>query len=180
VYLDTSYIAKFYFNEPESPRVRELVETADTIHSSLWALAEFHGVIHRRLREGSLSPNDAHELSSRFYGHVREGLWKLIPVQEALLRRTSALIVSAPRFVRLCYYVVVRTTLDISDEAYYIAKAIARDQNRSLGRVVGDLILQSSKGAKGASIKMSDYGFPTFRCARPVTTEDVKALDDEE
>jgi hypothetical protein len=83
-------------------------------------------------------------------------------------------------FVRLCYYVVVRTTLDISDEAYYIAKAIARDQNRSLGRVVGYLILQSSKGTKGASIKMSDYGFPTFRCTRPVTTEDVKALDDEE
>src|SRR5271165_3200438 len=82
--------------------------------------------------------------------------------------------------VRLCYYEVMRTTLDISDEAYYIAKAIARDQNRSLGRVVGDLILQSSKGAKGASIQMSDYGFPTFRCARPVTTEDVKALDDEE
>ena len=83
-------------------------------------------------------------------------------------------------FVRLCYHVIVRTTLDISDEAYYLAKAIARDQNRSLGRVVGDLILQSSKGARGASIKMSDYGFPTFRCARPVTTEDVKALDDEE
>lgn len=80
----------------------------------------------------------------------------------------------------LCYCAVVRTTLDISDEAYYIAKAIARDQNRSLGRVVGDLILQSSKGATGASIKMSDYGFPTFRCTRPVTTEDVKALDDEE
>jgi hypothetical protein len=36
----------------------------------------------------------------------------------------------------------VRTTLDISDEAYYLAKAIARDQNRSLGRVVGDLILR--------------------------------------
>jgi predicted nucleic acid-binding protein len=96
VYLDTSYIAKFYFNEPESPRVRELVRTADTIHSSLWALAEFHAVIHRRLREGSLAPSDAHELSSRFYQHVQEGLWKLIPVHEALLRRTSALIVSAP------------------------------------------------------------------------------------
>ena len=82
--------------------------------------------------------------------------------------------------MRLCYYVIVRTTLDISDEAYYIAKAIARDRNRSLGRVVGDLILQSSKGAKGASIEMSDYGFPIFRCARLVTTEDVKALDDEE
>jgi hypothetical protein len=86
---------------------------------------------------------------------------------------------AAVEFVRLCYYAIVRTTLDISDEAYYIAKAIARDQNRSLGRVVGDLILQSSKGAKSASIKMSDYGFPTFHCARPVTSEDVKALDDE-
>jgi len=84
------------------------------------------------------------------------------------------------RFMPLCYCVAVRTTLDISDEAYYIAKTIARDQNRSLGRVVGDLILQSFNGAKGSSIEMSDYGFPTFRCARPVTTEDVKALDDEE
>ena len=96
MYFDTSYIAKFYFNEPESSRVRELVRTADTIHSSLWALAEFHGVIHRRLREGSLAISDAHELSCRFYQHVQEGLWKLIPVHEALLRRTSALIVSAP------------------------------------------------------------------------------------
>ena len=74
----------------------------------------------------------------------------------------------------------MRTTLDISDQAYYLAKAIARDQNRSLGRVVGDLILQSCKGGQGTSIEMSDYGFPTFRCVRPVTSEDVRALDDEE
>jgi hypothetical protein len=92
---------------------------------------------------------------------------------------TGAVGRACPSFMRLCNYVVVRTTLDISDEAYYIAKAIARDQNRSLGRVVGDLILQSSKGTKGVSIMMSDYGFPTFRCTRPVTTDDVKALDDE-
>ena len=84
------------------------------------------------------------------------------------------------RFVRSCYCSLVRTTLDISDDAYYIAKAIARDQNRSLGRVVGDLILQSFNEAKDSTIKMGDYGFPTFRCARPVTTEGVRALDDEE
>jgi len=96
LYLDTSYIAKFYFNEPDSPRVRELVRTAHIVHSSLWALAEFHGVVHRRLREGSLPATTAHELSSRFYLHVQEGLWKLIPVHEALLRRTSALMVAAP------------------------------------------------------------------------------------
>lgn len=81
--------------------------------------------------------------------------------------------------MRLCYDAIVRTTLDISDEAYYIAKSIARDQNRSLGSVVGDLILQSVRPGKGAEIEMSDYGFPTFRCVRPVTSEDVKALDEE-
>ena len=98
----------------------------------------------------------------------------------AKVRNVSRLGSQNERSVRLCYDVIVRTTLDIPDEAYYLAKAIARDQNRSLGRVVGDLILQSSKGAKSASITISDYGFPTFRCARPVTTEDVRALDDEE
>lgn len=74
----------------------------------------------------------------------------------------------------------MRTTLDISDDAYYIAKGIARDRKHSLGRVVGELILQSAQGSKGASIGMSDYGFPVFRCARPVTSDDVRALDDEE
>jgi predicted nucleic acid-binding protein len=96
VYFDTSYIAKFYFNEPESSRVRALVRKADAIYSSLWAYAEFHAVLHRHLREGALSSVDARDLATRFSRHIDDGLWILIPVNEALLRRTSALIVSAP------------------------------------------------------------------------------------
>lgn len=97
MYFDTSYIAKFYFNEPDSPRVRALVRKADAIYSSLWALAELHAVLHRHLREGVLSPNEARGLASRFSEHIEHGLWNLIPVNEALLRRTGALMVSAPR-----------------------------------------------------------------------------------
>jgi predicted nucleic acid-binding protein len=117
VYLDTCYIAKFYFNEPESHRVRELVRTAGTVNSSQWALAEFHGVIHRRQREGSLSAADARELSGLFYEHAQEGLWKLIPVREALLRRTSALIVSAPPalFIRTADAVHLATASEIGE-----------------------------------------------------------------
>jgi hypothetical protein len=74
----------------------------------------------------------------------------------------------------------VRTTLDIPDEAYFTAKAIARDQNRSLGRVVGDMILLSAKAPASPAIEMSDYGFPIFHCTRLATTEDVRSLDDEE
>ena len=102
MYFDTSYIAKFYFNEPASPRVRELVRKADAIHSSLWALAEFHAVLHRHIREGALSRRDARELALRFSAHIEDGLWNLVPVNEALLRRTSALMLSGPRDLFIC------------------------------------------------------------------------------
>ena len=117
MYFDTSYIAKFYFNEPESRRVRELVRKADAIHSSLWALAEFHAVLHRHMREGALSPRDARELSLRFAKHIEDGLWNLIPVNEALLRRTSALMVSCPRdlFIRTADAVHLTTAHEVGE-----------------------------------------------------------------
>ena len=121
MYFDTCYIAKFYFNEPESPRVRELVRKADVIHSSLWALPEFHAVLHRRLREGASSAIDASDLASRFSEHIEDGLWNLIPVNEALLRRTSALIVSAPRdlFIRTADAVHLTTAQEIGERAVW-------------------------------------------------------------
>jgi predicted nucleic acid-binding protein len=121
VYFDTSYIAKFYFNEPESSRVRELVRKTDAIHSSLWALVEFHAVLHRRMREGASSPRDAKELALRFSEHIEDGLWHLIPVNEALLRRTSALIVSGPRnlFIRTADAVHLTTAQEIGERTVW-------------------------------------------------------------
>jgi len=121
LYFDTSYIVKFYCNEPESPRVRELVRKADVIHSSLWALAEFHAVLHRRMREGSSSPNDVRKLALRFAEHTEAGLWKLIPVNEAMLRRTSALMISAPRdlFIRTADAVHLTTAQEIGEQAVW-------------------------------------------------------------
>ncbi len=96
MYFDTSYIAKFYFNEPQSAKIRELVRGADSIYSSLWAFAEFHAVLHRHMREGVLAGNEVRDLAASFCEHVAEGLWKLIPVNEALIRKTSTLILAAP------------------------------------------------------------------------------------
>lgn len=117
MYLDTSYIAKFYCNEPESAQVRELVRKADILYSSLWALAEFHAVLHRQVREGALSPAHARALASHFSEHIEAGLWNLIPVNESLLRTTSALMVSAPRdlFLRTADAVHLTTALQIGE-----------------------------------------------------------------
>ncbi len=117
MYLDTSYIAKFYFNEPESSRVRELVRKADAVYSSLWAFAEFHAVLHRHLREGGLSQSDVRRLGLRFSQHIEDGLWNLISVNEALLRRTSASILAAPRdlFLRTADAVHLTTAQELGE-----------------------------------------------------------------
>lgn len=117
MYFDTAYIAKFYFNEPDSPRVRELVRRASAIQSSLWAFAEFHAVLHRRVREGAFLPRDARDLASRFSEHIAAGLWSLIPVNEALLRRTGALMIAAPvdLFLRTADAVHLTTAQEIGE-----------------------------------------------------------------
>lgn len=117
MYLDTCYIAKFYLNESDSPRVRGLVRKASVVYSSVWAMAEFHAVLHRRSREGGTTPGDARDLSLRFFEHLEDGLWNLIPVNEALLRRTSALIVSAPTglFLRTADAVHLATAQEIGE-----------------------------------------------------------------
>jgi hypothetical protein len=89
LYLDTSYIAKFYLEEPESPLIRELVGAADPIYSSLMAVAEFHAVLHRKMREGALTAKTAKELALRFSQHEKDRLWTFIPVTENILRKTG-------------------------------------------------------------------------------------------
>ncbi len=106
MYFDTCYIAKFYLNESESPRVRKLVRESGAIFSSLWVLTkwvltkwaftEFQAVVHRQMREGTITPSQAAGTLARFTGHVDDGLWHLIPVTGAMLRRTAALIAAAP------------------------------------------------------------------------------------
>lgn len=81
--------------------------------------------------------------------------------------------------MRLCYDAIVRTTLDIADDAYQIAKAMAREQGRSLGAVVSDLIRGEKAGTDSGTIKHENF-FPTFSSRRRTTVEDVKALEDEE
>jgi len=92
---------------------------------SRWALAEFHAVLHRRMREGASSPSDARELASRFAQHIEDGLWNLVPVTEALLRRTSALMVSGPRdlFIRTADAVHLTTAHEIGERVVWTTTA---------------------------------------------------------
>jgi len=73
------------------------------------------------MREGALSLKHARELALRFSGHIADGLWTLSPVNEALLRRTSALMVSAPRdlFIRTADAVHLATAHEIGERTVW-------------------------------------------------------------
>jgi uncharacterized protein len=117
VYLDTAYIAKYYLNEPESAAVRGLIRTADTVYSSVWALAEVHCVFHRHMREGAIAARAVRDLARLFLSHVDEGLWNLLPAGEPLLRRAGAIVISAPAgvFLRTADAVHLTTAKDLGE-----------------------------------------------------------------
>ena len=73
----------------------------------------------------------------------------------------------------------MRTTIDLTPDACHLAKAIARDRNQSLGKVVSEFILRPVTPETPAPTH-SPAGFPLFRCGRPITSEDVQSLISED
>lgn len=92
MYLDSAYVAKYYVNERDATAVRKLVREASYVCSSSWAFIEVTCVFHRHVREGSLTVAEGHELIDLFRSHVEANLWNLLPITDALLRRTATLI----------------------------------------------------------------------------------------
>jgi predicted nucleic acid-binding protein len=117
VYFDTSYIAKFYLNEPDSELIRVLVNKTGVVRSSMWAFAEVHSVLHRHIRERRCSSIEAARIASQISEHMETGLWDLAPVSESLLRRTAAFISSAPRnlFLRTADAIHLTTAQDAGE-----------------------------------------------------------------
>jgi len=101
VYLDSAYIAKFYVNEPDSPRVRAAISGADTLVSSMWAMGEVTCAFHRHLREGALDTSQYRELLTAFLDDAATGNWTLIPVTEGLLRTMVTLLSALPPTIYL-------------------------------------------------------------------------------
>ena len=73
----------------------------------------------------------------------------------------------------------MRQTIEIRDDAYQIAKTVARERKQSFGQVVSDFITGAFERPDSPEVSGIEEQFPTFRCQRRVTSEDVKAIEDE-
>lgn len=79
----------------------------------------------------------------------------------------------------------MRTTIDLPDDLHRRAMSIARDTSRTLSETVADLMRRGLGGGPGQSgggeISRSERtGLPVVRLGTVVTTDDVRALDDDQ
>lgn len=74
----------------------------------------------------------------------------------------------------------MRTTIDLPDDLHRQAQAIAKDTARTLSETVADLIRRGLGQGGVAQISRSERtGLPVVRLGKVITTEDVRALEDE-
>ncbi|MEW5740499.1 MAG: hypothetical protein AB1938_16345 [Myxococcota bacterium] len=76
----------------------------------------------------------------------------------------------------------MRLTINLDDDLYAIAKSEAHHRDVSISAAVNDLLrraLQPGLEPVALPIASDAFGWPVVRGKKVVTSEDVKALDDE-
>jgi hypothetical protein len=75
---------------------------------------------------------------------------------------------------------VVRTTIDLPDDLHAIATSLAHDRGCTLSVAVADLLRRALGPNTKVEVIDSITGFPLLPSGHPVTTDDVRRLDDDE
>ena len=82
--------------------------------------------------------------------------------------------------MRRCHDGAMRTTVDLPDDLHAQAVAIARDTHRTLSETVAFLMRRGlGEGRPSALAHSAITGLPVVRLGRVITTEDVRALEDD-
>ncbi|MBP1911021.1 type II toxin-antitoxin system VapC family toxin [Thermococcus stetteri] len=100
VYLDSSAILKRYLNDEYSETVEEIFKSAyrgeTKLAFSFWNIGEVLGIFDKRLRRGTLNPEDYQFIKTAFLAEVKRftrlGVLEIVPVHSLLLADTWKLI----------------------------------------------------------------------------------------
>ncbi len=78
------------------------------------------------------------------------------------------------------YDAYMRTTIDLPDDLHRQALAIARDTSRSLSQTVAELVRRGlGQGQVTGTTRSARTGLPVVHIGKVITTEDVRALEDD-
>ena len=80
-----------------------------------------------------------------------------------------------------CYDAYMRTTVGLPEDLHAQAVAISRDTHRTLSETVAFLMRRGLGQGQAAEVETSPRtGLPVVHLGRTITTEDVRALEDDE
>jgi hypothetical protein len=78
------------------------------------------------------------------------------------------------------YDAAVRTTIDLPPDLHRLTTAIARSRKQTLSQTIGDILRRSLLSDDGPEVSQdAATGLPVVRLGRPITSDDVAALDDD-
>lgn len=101
LYFDTSFLARLYLEDSGYREVRALAAPCTTIVSAWHAQAELVSAFHRSFREGRLSASSFQAALAQFDADCASGLFRWIPLSDAVQRRVHGVYASAAATVYL-------------------------------------------------------------------------------
>ena len=81
IYLDTSVVAPFYWQEQLSDVVQDLLESEPEVALSQLVEVELFSALSRRVRKGEISQDQAGAIAERFETHIDYGFYTRLPVE---------------------------------------------------------------------------------------------------
>jgi predicted nucleic acid-binding protein len=100
IYFDVSYIVRFYFEDPGWEKVRAVAAQAP-IACGLHGHVETVAAIHRKLREGAVTPTQYRHVLNQFALDCDEGAYRWLPLSPAVVARAKTSYESLERTVFL-------------------------------------------------------------------------------
>jgi len=96
LFCDTSTLAKYYVDEPESDAVRARLDAEDQVLLSELARAELLAVFHRQLRERRWNRDEFATLARQFSTDEVVGYWTWVPLDSGIIEQVVKTFTTLP------------------------------------------------------------------------------------
>ena len=94
IFCDSSALAKYYVDEPESETLRFRLDSEDVAIASELAHIELMSTFHRQLRERKWTRGQFQDVAAQFNRDDAAGFWTWVPLNNFIIRAASQLYLS--------------------------------------------------------------------------------------
>ena len=101
IYFDSTYLGRLYLQEPGSVEVRRLAAARGVVACCELGQAEVASILHRKLREGTMSADDHAERAAQLEDDILQGTLDWLPLTPSLLAKVRQTFATLPSTIFL-------------------------------------------------------------------------------